>query len=276
MNASTNTAFAAFAAVCRKEADAADSASLRAALTVAAAAFAAGGTNKAALRGLFASLPAELATRQGQSHRILGGLCRQIAPEGASEAVKAKALTEIGAQVRAALLPCKGQTAAATVKAALAVASDANISSARALLDAVAPRGDSKPAAKKTAVEVFLSAAKAEGFSEDCTAILAWACESHLKILATMVKAAEKDAAAKQAEAAEKDAAAAAAKAERDAAKAERDAKKAEKDAKKAEETAQVEKDASEAKSRKARADHAAKQERDRATHPKVRQIIEA
>ena len=271
-----NTKFAAFAAVCLKEADASDSASLRAALAVAAAAFEAGGTNKAALRGLFASLPEGLAERQGQAHRILGGLCRQVAPEGASDDVRAKAITEIGAQVRAALLPSKGQTTAQAVKAALAIASAANISSARALLDAVAPRGEPKKTAKKTAVETFLAAAKADDFKEDVTAVLAWACESHLKTLAAMVKAAEADFAAKVAEAAEKDAAAAAAKAEKDAAKAEKDAAKAAKDAAKAEKTAQVEKTAQDAKSAKAKQEQAEKQARDRAMHPKVRQIIEA
>lgn len=140
----------AFAAVCLTQADRVEASGLNAALTVAAAAFAAGGTNKAALRALFATLPEGLAKRQSQAHRILGGLVRQSAD-----------ITDTGTALRALILPTKGKTTAQAVKAAQVFCSNAGIASARALLDAVAPRTEKKPV-EKTPVERFLSAYQAD------------------------------------------------------------------------------------------------------------------
>lgn len=139
-----------FANVCLTQADKIDNSGLNAALTVAVAAFAAGGTNKASLRALFQTLPDGLAKRQSQAHRILGGLVRQSAD-----------ITEAGAALRAIVLPTKGKTTAQAVKAAQVFCAEAGIASARALLDAVAPRQEKTPV-EKTPVERFLAAYQAD------------------------------------------------------------------------------------------------------------------
>lgn len=219
-----------------------------------------GGTNKKSMSALWALLPDTVVNTFQQAKRINGAL--NAPAEKATDGAKV---------VRALWLGAKNQTA--FVKG---LVEEMGVTSPRALLDLVAPRKDPKAPAVKSAVETFLQAAKGEGFKESVLPLLVWIAERHSVEMARLLAEAEAFQAGKQAEAEAARAEAEAKQEKIQAAKAAKDAAKAAKDAAKAEKTAQAERDASEAKSRKARADHAEKQAHEHATHPKVRQIIEA
>ena len=219
----------------------------------------AGGTNKKSMSALWALLPDSVVNTFAQAKRINGAL--NASTEKATDGSK---------QVRAMWLGAKNQTA--FVKGLV----EMGITSPRGLLDFVAPRGDKKESVKKTAVETFLAATRGEGFKEDMTPILAWMAEAHLPAMLGMAQRAEAERLGKLAEAEAKQAEAEAKQKEAKAKQAEAEAKKAEKTRLNQEKMAQAEKEASDAKSAKAKRDHAEKQAHERATHPKVRQIIEA
>ena len=249
----------AFVSAMNAAAAKADNANLAAACAVLIIIRNSGGTNKKAASALWALLPEDVVSTFAQVKRINGAL--NAVAEKASEGANT---------IRPLWLAAK--TAKAFTDSLVSI----GIKSPRALLDMVAPRTEKAESAPKKAVDTFLAAARGEGFKEDCTAILAWVAEKHAKAMQAMLSKAEafqegvlKDAAEKQAEA----------EAKQEAAQAAKDAKAA-KDAERsriqAEKTAMAEKTAQDAKSAKARADHAEKQARERATHPKTRQIIEA
>lgn len=217
----------------------------------------AGGTNKAAARALWATVSEESTNALSVLKRINGGL---NAPK-----------------------PDENQRALRTLWIAaddsedfLAGLAGMGIKTAKGLQARCCPAKEPKEPAIKSAVEVFLNAAKSDGFSEDMTPILVFIAEKHAEAMLAMLGQAQafqagvlKDASERQAEI---DAKAEKAK----AAKAAKAAKDAEKARIRAEKMAQAEKAEQDEKSAKAKQEHTAKVTRERATHPKVRDIIEA
>lgn len=218
-----------------------------------------GGTNKKAAGALWALLPDAVVTTFQQVKRV----------NGAINAPSAKA-TKGANTIRPLWLAAK--SGKAFVDALL----DIGINSPRAMLDFVAPRKEPKSPAVKSAVESFLAAAKVEGFNEDITPLLVWITERHAKAMEGLLNQAQalqagvlKDAAQKQADIDAK-------KAKAEKAKAAKAAKAVERSRLHAEKMAKIEQEASEAKSAQAKKAHEAKVVRERAMHPKVREIIEA
>lgn len=258
-NAATTTTTTSFVAAVSAAASKADHANLTAACNVLIIIRNAGGTNKKAASALWALLPDSVVNTFQQVKRV----------NGAINATSEKA-TDGANTVRPLWLAAK--TAKALTDSLLAI----GITSPRSLLDLVAPRKDPKVPTVKTAVESFLSAAKADGFSEDVTPILVFIAEKHAKAMQALLEQAQafqagvlKDAAAKNADI---EAKAEKAKAAKDA----KDARDAERTRIHAEKMAEAEKLESDAKSTKAKQAHAEKVARERATHPKKREIIEA
>lgn len=218
-----------------------------------------GGTNAKASKALWALLPDETVTTFAQVKRVSGAINNAKPTDGAKQ-VRSIWLESISADDMTDRLIAVG------------------IVSPRSLLDLVAPRKDKEDKADKetSAVETFLSAAKAEGFKEDVTPLLVWIAEKHAEAMQALLEQAQafqagvlKDAAAKNADI---EAKAKKAKAAKDA----KTARDAERTRLNAEKIAEAEKLESDAKSTKAKQAHAEKVARERATHPKVRAIIEA
>ena len=259
INNAVVTVVSPFAQAMQGLADKADNQALTATCAVLLLVRDAGGTNKKSMSALWALLPDSVVTTFAQAKRVNGAI---NAPDGkASEGAKV---------VRPLWLNAKNQTS--LVKGLL----ELGISSPRGLLDFVAPRGDKKESVKKTAVEAFMQAAKGEGFNEDMTPILVFIAERHAKAMQAMLEQAQAFQAGVSKDAEEKNAAIEAKQAKAEKAKAEKAARDAEKTRKHAEALAEAEKLESDEKSAKARAEHATKVTRERATHPKVRDVIEA
>lgn len=259
MPISNKAAVSSFTQTMQSLADKADNQALTSTAAVLLLVRDSGGTNKKSMSALWALLPDSVVTTFQQAKRVNGAINAQ--DEKANDNAK---------MVRALWLGAKNQTA--FVKGLL----ELGISSPRGLLDFVAPRGDKKDTVKKSAVDTFMQAAKVEGFAEDVTDLLRWIAEKHAKQMRGLLKQADKalkgalkDASEKQAEID--------AKAEK--AQAAKDAKAAE-DAERtrihAEKMAMADKAAEDAKSAQAKQEHTAKVTRERATHAKVRDVIEA
>ena len=259
INNAVVTVVSPFAQAMQGLADKADNQALTATCAVLLLVRDAGGTNKKSMSALWALLPENVVQTFAQAKRVNGAI---NAPDGkASEGAK---------RVRSLWLDAKNQTS--LVKGLL----DLGISSPRGLLDLVAPRGDKKESVKKTAVEAFMQAAKGEGFNEDVTALLVWVAEKHASEMTRLLAEAEAFQAGVLAEAKAKQAEIDAKAEKAKAAKAAKAVKATERARLNAEALAEAEKLESDEKSAKARAEHATKVTRERATHPKVRNIIEA
>lgn len=259
MNASNIIATVDFSTHMSALADKADNQALTSTAAVLLLVRDSGGTNKKSASALWALLPDTVVTTFAQAKRVNGAL--NAPSEKANDNAK---------MVRTLWLGAKNQTS--LVKGLL----DIGITSPRGLLDFVAPRGDKKESVKKGAVEAFMQATKQDGFNEDITPLLVWITERHAKQMQGLLKQAEtfqegvlKDAEEKQAAIADKQEKAKAAKAAKAVKAAERARSHAEK-------IAQAEKVTSDTKSAQAKKAHAAKVARERATHPKVRDVIEA
>lgn len=253
----TTTTSPAFVAAMNAAASKADNQALASTCNVLIIIRNSGGTNKKSASALWALLPDSVVTTFAQAKRVNGAL--NAPTDKATNGAK---------QVRAIWLGAKNQTS--FVKGLL----DIGITHPRGLLDFVAPRKEKEESAKKTAVEVFLDAAKSDGFSEDVTSLLVWVAEKHAKAMEGLLNQAQafqagalKDAAQKQADIEAKQEKAIAAKAAKEAKDTERTRIHAEKMAK-------IEQEASEAKSAQAKKAHEAKVVRDRAL--RNREIIEA
>ena len=257
--ATTTTTTTSFVAAVSAAATKVDHANLSAAAGVLIIIRNAGGTNKKAASALWALLPESVVNTFQQVKRINGAL--NAATDKASDGANT---------VRPLWLAAK--TAKALTDSLLVI----GITSPRSLLDLVAPRSDKKESVKKTAVETFMQATKVEGFNEDVTPILVFIAERHAKAMQDLLNQAQAFQAGVLKDAADKNAAIEAkakkAKATKDA-KAARDAERTRLNAEK---TAAIEKLMSEEKSAQAKQDHAEKMARERATHPKKREIIEA
>lgn len=217
-NAAANAAAApAFVLAVSAAALKADHANLAAAAAVLIIIRDAGGTNKKAAGALWTLLPDTVVNTFQQVKRINGALNAptEKASEGAATIRPLWLAAKSGKEFTESLLK-------------------AGIKSPRALLDMVAPRTEKAESATKKAVDVFLTAAKADGFSEDLTPLLVFIAERHAKQMRAMLTNAEKslngalkDAAAKNAAAAAKQEKAANAAAAKKVADAERTRKHA-------------------------------------------------
>lgn len=255
----TTTTTTSFIAAVSAAATKADHANLSAAAGVLIIIRNAGGTNKKAASALWALLPDSVVDTFQQVKRINGAL--NAATDKASEGAST---------IRPLWLAAK--SGKAFTDALLAI----GIKSPRALLDMVAPRKDPKAPGVKSAVESFLAAAKADGFSEDVTPILVFIAEHHGKAMQDLLEQAQAFQAGVLKDASEKNADIEAKAKKAKAAKDAKTARDAERTRLNAEKMAEAEKLESDAKSTKAKQAHAEKIARERATHPKVRAIIEA
>lgn len=249
----------AFVAAMNAAASKADNANLAAACAVLVIIRDAGGTNKKSASSLWALLPEDVVSTFAQVKRVNGAI---NAP--------AEKATDGANTVRPLWL------AARTAKALTDSLISIGIKSPRALLDLVAPRADKKESAPKKAVEIFLAAARSDGFKESVLPLLVWVAERHGKEMARLLAEAEAFQAGVSKDAEEKNAAIEAKQAKAEKAKAAKAVKATERARLNAEALAEAEKLESDEKSAKAKQVHAEKIKHERATHPKVRAIIEA
>ena len=217
----------------------------------------AGATNKAAARALWSTVSDETSNALSVLKRINGGL-------------NAPKATDSQRAIRALWI------AADDAEDFLSGLAGMGVKTAKQLQVLACPRKDPKAPSVKTAVEVFLDRATEEGFNEDLTPILVFIAERHAKQMQGLLEQAEAFQAGVLAEAKAKQAEIDAKQAKAEKAKAEKASKAAEKARIRAEEMAEIEKLESDAKSAQAKQEHTAKVARSRATHPKVRAMIEA
>lgn len=217
----------------------------------------AGATNKGAARRLWATVSKDTTNALAVLKRINGGL-NASKPDESQKCLRALWVAADGAEDFLTGLDGKG------------------IKTAKALQGLACPSKEPKAPTVKTAVEAFLAKASEEGFNEDLMPVFEFIVEKYAVQMSGLLKQEEafqagilKDAAQKQADIEAKQEKARAAKAAKAAKDAERTRIHAEK-------MAQLEKDASAEKSAAARKAHAEKVVRERATHPKVRDVIEA